>query len=126
MLRRAESTPPDSIGEELKSAISRNDQVFLTGVIYQELLQGLRNERQREVLITRLAPFGLLQPNRATHERAARLADKCLRNGVTVATIDVLIAQIAIECHCRLLARDGDFDDIARVEQKLKLLPEGH
>ncbi len=96
--------------------------VFLTGVIYQELLTGFRSEPRRAELIQKLAPFELLQPRRETHEQAARLADKCLRKGVTPSTVDVLIAQLAIERDCTLLTADADFSSIARCV-RLKLAP---
>jgi predicted nucleic acid-binding protein len=96
--------------------------VFLTGIICQELLTGFRSEPRRAELIHKLAPFELLQPRRETHEKAARLADRCLRKGVKTGTVDVLIAQLAIERDCTLLTADDDFRAIARCVH-LKLAP---
>lgn len=98
-------------------------QVFLTGLIYQELLTGFRSEPRRTELIRRLTAFEALVPTRSTHEKAARLADKCLRGGVTVGTVDVLIAQLAIERECALLTTDDDYRSIAKF-CSLELLPE--
>jgi predicted nucleic acid-binding protein len=61
-----------------------------------------------------LAPFQMLGPTRMTHERAAHLRDRCLRAGVTVSTVDVLIAQVAIDFSCALLSADRDFRMIAK------------
>jgi predicted nucleic acid-binding protein len=97
--------------------------VFLTGLILQELLTGFRSEVRRAELLRRLEPFELLQPSRATHAAAARLADRCLRKGVTPSTIDVLIAQLALERDCTLLTADADFRGIARCARGLRLAP---
>jgi len=87
--------------------------VFLAGIIYQEVLQGVRVERQRRELIRRLEPFPLLEPTRATYERAARLRDRCMRAGVTLSTVDILIAQVALDGDCALLTADADFRAVA-------------
>ncbi len=88
--------------------------MFLTGIVYQEVLQGMRLERQRRELIRFLNPLPMLHPKRATHERAARLRDHCLRKGVTISTVDVLIAQVAIDFDCILLTTDEDFSAVAK------------
>jgi predicted nucleic acid-binding protein len=106
----------------LKDFLEAGVPVFLTGLIYQEVLQGFRSEVRREELQQKLAPFELLQPRRETHAQAARLADKCLRRGVTVSTVDVLIAQLAIERECTLVTSDFDFHAIARCV-RLRIVP---
>lgn len=105
----------------LRRLIIGEDRVFLTGLVYQEILQGVRVERQRRELVRRLQPFPLLEATRTTYERAARLRDRCLAKGVTPSTIDVLIAQLAIEGDCAVLTADADFEAIA-AHSSLRLL----
>lgn len=122
MLLRREGSGHSPVAAALKRYLEGGVPVFLTGVIYQELLTGFRNEPRRRELIRRLEPFELLQPRRETHELAARLADRCQRKGVTTSAVDVLIAQLAIERDCTLLTADSDFHSIARCV-RLKLAP---
>jgi predicted nucleic acid-binding protein len=96
----------------------------ITGVIYQEILQGADSEQS----FSRLAEyfgtqrfFHALDPVE-THARAAELYARCRRSGITVrSTIDCLIAQIAIEHDLELLHSDRDFDNLASVINELRI-----
>lgn len=122
LFRRNPGTGRSPVAALFREFLEDGVPVFLTGVICQELLTGFRSELRRAELIEKLAPFELLRPRRETHSQAARLADKCLRKGVTPSTVDVLIAQLAIERDCTLLTADADFSAIARCV-RLKLAP---
>jgi predicted nucleic acid-binding protein len=113
--RRGAASSEDPVALALRRQIEGEGEVVLTGIVLQEVLQGVRQEKQRAELSTLLRPFPMLNPNRETHEEAARLRDRCLRRGISAATIDVLIAQLAIENDCVLLTADGDFTQIASV-----------
>jgi predicted nucleic acid-binding protein len=114
LLRRDPAHKSSAVVDLFREFLQDGVPVFLTGLIYQEVLTGFRSEPRRDELIEKLAPFELLQPRRETHELAARLADRCMRKGVTASTVDVLIAQLAIERDCTLLTADADFHSIAR------------
>ncbi len=122
LLRREPAGTQSPVVELFRDFLEQGVPVFLTGLIYQEVLTGFRSEPRRDELVDKLAPFELLQPRRDTHEQAARLADRCLRKGVTASTIDVLIAQLAIERDCTLLTADADFHSIARCV-RLRVIP---
>ncbi len=113
---RVTTTRPRDVGtvRKVRDLIEGENRVFLTGIVYQEILQGVRSDRQRRDLVRRLRPFPMLDPSRETHEAAARLRDRCLSRGVTVSTVDALIAQVVIENRCALLTTDQDFAAIAR------------
>jgi predicted nucleic acid-binding protein len=122
LLRRNPSEHHSQVTALFREYLEAGVPVFLTGLIYQELLTGFRSDPRRAELVRQLAPFELLQPRRETHERAARLADRCLRKGVTAGTVDILIAQLAIERDCTLLTADDDFHAISRCVH-LKVAP---
>jgi len=95
----------------------------ITGVIYQELLQGAKSEsdfqKLREYLQTQkfYHPVDILE----SHAEAARIYFDCRRKGVTIrSTIDCLIARIALEYDLILLHDDADFDHMAGVVKGLK------
>ncbi len=92
--------------------------------IYQELLQGTRNDKEYSLLKEYLSslPFFELKHGQRSIERAAILYKGCRARGVTVkCTIDILIAQIALEHGLVLLHRDRDFMRIGEVVPELKL-----
>lgn len=102
---------PDSVPEvtALVHALERGDQVIMTGLILQELLQGFAGPKAREAIIDRFAALPLLTPSRADHIAAAELRNTCRRGGFQIGTIDALIAQLCIHHHLTLLTTDQDF-----------------
>lgn len=105
----------------LATLLEHGEDVFLIGIILQEVLQGFRDEWTVGRLNRRLDAFGLLPLERRHYVAAARLRRTCLARGVTPSTIDSLIASAAIQHRCRLLTADDDFTHIARVT-RLRLL----
>ncbi len=92
--------------------------------VYQELLQGSRTLDEFATLKDYLEtiPFYDLQHGKESYERAALLNFQCRKSGVTVrSTIDLLIAEIAIENNLLLLHNDGDFENMSRVIKELKI-----
>lgn len=105
----------------LTALLDAGEDVFLLGIILQEILQGFRREDVARRLARRLEPFELLPLERRHYEAAARLRRKCVTSGITPSTIDCLIGAAALEHRCRLLTTDEDFRHIARVT-KLQLM----
>jgi len=98
----------------------------ITGVIYQELLQGAKERRDFARLRRHLQTQKFYHPQDAlkTHEEAARIYFECRRKGVTIrSTIDCLIARIALEHDLVLLHDDADFERMAGVVEGLKVFP---
>lgn len=96
----------------------------INNFIYQELIQGARNEKEFNLLNDYLKSQRFYELNNGTtsFEMAARLYMKCRKSGVTVrSTIDLLIVQTAIENDLYLLHDDKDFTNISMVEKKLKV-----
>jgi predicted nucleic acid-binding protein len=96
----------------------------ITGVIYQEVLQGAETERDFERLRDYVGTQIFYHPYDPirSYLAAAHLYFRCRRQGVSLrSTIDCLIAQIAIENELKLLHNDTDFDRIASVISDLQL-----
>jgi predicted nucleic acid-binding protein len=92
--------------------------------VYQELLQGTKTEKEFKKLKEYLEtlPFYYLSYGKESFERAALLNFKCRRAGITIrSTIDLLIAEIAIENNLFLLHNDADFDYMAKKVTELKI-----
>ena len=90
----------------------------ISSVIYQEILQGARSEKEYALLKEYLSTQRFFHPADPvkSFEKAARIYFTCRNQGVTIrSTIDCLIAQIALEQDLFLLHNDKDFDAMAPV-----------
>lgn len=93
--------------------------------IYQEILQGAKNEKEFKLLKEYLGSqkFYNLKNGQKSHEDAAKLYFKCRVAGYTIKSIiDLLIAQTAIENNLSLLHNDNDYINIAKIITDLQLL----
>jgi predicted nucleic acid-binding protein len=88
----------------------------ITSLIYQELLQGARSEKEYRLLRGYLETQRFYNPKDPvdSYAKAARIYFDCRKKGVTVrSTIDCIIAQTAIEHNLLLLHNDNGFGAIA-------------
>jgi len=106
--------------EKLISMLRADEDVFLTGLILQEILQAFRSDSSFHRVARHFEPFALLELERSDFIAAASLHRKCTARGVSVSTADCQIAQAAIRHDCLLLSADKDFERIARLSE-LKL-----
>jgi len=107
------------------------DQILLNGIpygingfIYQELLQGSRTieEFQTQKNYLETIPFYYLKNGKESYEKAAYLNFKCRRSGINInSTVDLLIAETAIENNLYLLHNDKDFLDMSNIIPELKI-----
>lgn len=105
----------DARVEHLRASLVGGADVAVTGIVLQELLQGIRGPKDRDRLVERLAALPLIQPDRADHVEAATIHTTCRRAGVQLATVDALLAALCIRRDLALLTADRDFDHAARV-----------
>ena len=107
-LRR--DAPPD-VAEvvRLSDALNTGEQVFTTGIVLQELLQGYAGPQAQEEIVGRFRALPLLAPHVDDHIKAARLRNECRRRGLQVGTIDALLAQLCIANDLLMLTSDQDF-----------------
>jgi hypothetical protein len=101
------------------------EEIATTGIIFQEVLQGIRHqadfERMRQVLWSAL----ILEPRElSTYEVAAQLYRAARANGLTIRKPnDCLIAALALEHAALLVHNDRDFLALAQVEPALMIYP---
>jgi len=92
--------------------------------IYQEILQGAANGQEYGLLKEYLntLPFYNVQYGKESFENAALMYMNCRKNGITPgSTIDLIIAEIAIENNLYLYHNDNDYTNIAKVYKNLKI-----
>jgi predicted nucleic acid-binding protein len=98
----------------LRRALDGAEQVFTTGLVLQELLQGFAGPKARGQLIERFAALAFLQPDREDHINAAEVRNTCRKNGVQIGTIDALLIQLCLRHDLVLLSKDNDFRSASR------------
>lgn len=94
--------------------IASDHEICTCGVVVAEVFQGLRKSRERPRLSDLFRDLTFLEPAGIDdYFRAADLYRALRERGVTIrSTIDCLIAIIAAEHGCSILARDQDMDMI--------------
>jgi predicted nucleic acid-binding protein len=106
-------------------ARDEHEEIATTGIIFQEVLQGIRlqadYERMRRVLWSAL----VLEPRElSTYEVAAQLYRAARDAGFTIRRAnDCLIAAVALEHGALLVHNDRDFVHLAQVEPSLLIYP---
>lgn len=113
-LRR--DSPPD-VPEVayLGEALEGGDEIYTTGLVLQELLQGFHGARARDRILDAFASIPLLVPGRDDHVAAAELRSACRRRGVQIETIDALLAQLCLRHGLTMLTTDDDFRHVAAI-----------
>ncbi len=108
------SSSPGRGGAELRRMIEDNEPVALTGVVVTEVLQGFT--RDARAIEQFLRQFDLLEPRGFETYRAAAAIYRTARGkGISLTTIDSLIAAIALEHNASVFTLDKDFSRIALV-----------
>jgi predicted nucleic acid-binding protein len=108
------STAPGRAGTELRRMISDGEPFALTGVVVTEILQGLTRDVRR--IEQYLSLWDLLEPRGLrTYREAAAIFRLGRAKGVSLTTIDVLIAAVALEHQASVFTLDKDFSRIARL-----------
>ena len=106
----------------LRRMIKDDQPLAIPGIVFQELLTGVRDVSQENKLQGILDGFPLLLATREHHVEAAKISTACRKGGGAAATVDCLIAAQCVCSNAALLTTDEDFKQIAR-HATLKLYP---
>ena len=108
------SSSPGRAGAELRRMIDESELFALTGVVVAEVLQGLARDAGR--IEQFLAQWDMLEPTGfATYREAAAIYRGARARGISLTTIDTMIAAIALEHGTSVFTLDQDFSRIARI-----------
>ena len=97
----------------LKTIIEQGEDIYLLGIILQEVLQGIRNPKDFLALTEYFKAFPLIDLTREDYVSAAQLKNHLIGKGKQGSTIDVLIASVAISRDCYLFTADKHFTHIS-------------
>lgn len=104
----------------LEGLIKDNNRAIICGVVLQEALQGIRDNTSYELTKEKLSKLSFLDTNKETYIYASSLYRTLRRKGITIPSIDITIASIAILNRIPLFTKDEHFKTIARYSE-LKL-----
>ena len=90
------------------------DRAATSGPILIEIVQGARNQEEKEMIMQYFQGVHWLPVYDAHWHQAAELAFDLRRKGITTSAIDTLIAALAIDYQCVLLHKDSDFERISK------------
>jgi predicted nucleic acid-binding protein len=108
------SSSPGTAGADLRRLIVEAEPLALAGVIVTEVLQGLTQDAS--VIERFLGMWELLEPRGfSTYREAAAIFRVARAKGISLTTIDSLIAAIALEHRATVFTLDKDFSRIARI-----------
>jgi predicted nucleic acid-binding protein len=111
--RRENPYPEPPHVKVLRDLIEKDAPIAIPGIVLQELLSGVRAETEFHRLQTLTEGFPLILATREHHVNAAKIANQCRSSGVSVSTVDCLIAAMAIKTNSQLLSTDEDFARMA-------------
>jgi predicted nucleic acid-binding protein len=94
--------------EWLRARLTSSGSVYPTGLVLEEVLQGLHRPKHREAIIDRFAAPPLLVPDRADHVVDAEIRITCRRHGVQVGTIVAFLARLSLRHEIVMLSTDRD------------------
>ena len=109
----------------MASAVDRlleSNEAALCGPVITELRRGLRSRAERGKVIPLLAGCHVLTDPPALWDEAGDLGYALARRGLTVKTIDLLVATYALSHAVPLLTTDADFKRIERAGTQLHLV----
>ena len=111
---RRDALTPSQVVLRLRRAMEAGEQLFTTGLVLQELLQGFSGPRAPDRILERFGALPFLVPDRKDHIEAASLRNRCRRAGVQVGTIVALFAQLCLRHRLSMLSTDNDFRNMAQ------------
>jgi predicted nucleic acid-binding protein len=108
------STSPGPGGRELRRMIEEVEPFALTGIVIMEILQGLKRDIQQ--IEHFLSMWEMLEPRGfSTYREASAISRLARSKGLSLSTVDTLIAAIALQHQATLFTLDKDFSRIARI-----------
>lgn len=105
---------PGSGGRELRRLIEEEEPVALTGIVVTEVLQGLTRDAGK--IERHLSLFELLEPRGfLTYREAAAIVRLARSRGISLTTVDALLAAIAFDHRATMFSLDKDFARLTRL-----------
>jgi predicted nucleic acid-binding protein len=106
--------------EALEGLIRDNNRAVICGIVLQEILQGIKDDKSYETTRERLSKLPFIGTGKEIYIYASSLYRILKRKGITIPSVDTTIAAIAIFNGLSLFTRDEHFKVMVRYSE-LKL-----
>lgn len=90
--------------------------IAITGIIIAELLQGIKNPKEEQIIAEMLTGIKIIEADTALWIKAGRLSASLRRKGISLPLTDVVIAALAIEHSLSVFTLDNHFGQIPGVK----------
>lgn len=97
---------------ELLADLLMRAEVHTCGVVLYELLQGIKNQREEELVQNAFQALSHLEMTRELWISAGRLSARLRSNGHALPLSDIIIAATALEHGCAVLTVDSHFEAV--------------
>lgn len=112
--RRKKGDAEEVLSARVTSLLNSEEQVSVPGIVLQELLSGIAEQKQGERLLAAIRQsFPVVLATEGDHLKAADLTNLAARNGAALSTPDALIAAQAFNRRASLFTTDGDLPKMA-------------
>jgi predicted nucleic acid-binding protein len=101
------------VGQKVRQLL-RDGAPAYTGIIATELIRGAKSKQELDVLEELFSSIALIEMKEEYFRNAGVLGRHLMEKGLTVGTVDLLIAQIALGTDTALFSLDSHFAAIAR------------
>jgi hypothetical protein len=112
--RRPANAAPSEVVSRFTSLVEEGLPLAIPGVVFQEILSGMRDHRQFDHLRAILDGFPRILADERDHLEAARLMNLFRQRGITASSIDALIGAMTILRDGILFTVDRDFAPFAK------------
>lgn len=99
------------IGKKLEGLIIENS-VCVCGTVLFELVQGVRSEDEKAMILDVLSGMEYLEMTKRVWEKAGTLSASLKKKGLNLPLSDIFIAAIAIEHNLQIFTLDKHFEQI--------------
>ena len=106
--------PASPHAARLEDLIREHNRAVLCGIVLQEVLQGIRDNKSHAATKERLTKLPYLDMSKEIHLAAASLYRSMRARGITMPSADASIAALAIHHHIPLYTKDDHFNSIAK------------
>lgn len=112
--RRKRGEAEQELTTRVETLLQGDRAIALPGIVLQEILSGIADQRQREKVLRAVRQsFPLVLASEGDHLKAADLASAAAGKGIALSAPDALIAAQALNRRATLFTRDGDFAPLA-------------
>jgi len=100
-------------------AVLMQDRVAMNGIILAELIQGLKNESEKNTLVQLLSALHVLEMPFTQWEQVGDISSQLRRKGITVPLTDIAIAANAIRNEALVMTFDAHFQQVPGLSLEL-------